>query len=111
MKKTLISFSIAALTGLTGAAQAQTVLTASTWLPPSHPATLAQKEWCEMLTTNTQGRVKCNLLPRAVSAPPGTFDAVMDLLEADVLMHTEHHDLSDRIKHLGSMIEEKANDA
>lgn len=76
MKKTLISFSIAALTGLTGAAQAQTVLTASTWLPPSHPATLAQKEWCEMLTTNTQGRVKCNLLPRAVSAPPGTFDAV-----------------------------------
>lgn len=41
----------------------------------------------------------------------GTFDAVMDLLEADVLMHTEHHDLSDRIKHLGSMIEEKANDA
>lgn len=41
----------------------------------------------------------------------GTFDAVMDLLEADVLMHTEHQLLSDRIKHLGSMIEEKASDA
>jgi len=76
MKKTLISLSIAALTGLSGAAQAQTVLTASTWLPPGHPATLAQKEWCDLVTTNTQGRVKCNLLPRAVSAPPGTFDAV-----------------------------------
>ncbi len=76
MKKTLISLSIAALAGLSGAAQAQTVLTASTWLPPSHPATLAQKEWCDLVTTNTQGRVKCNLLPRAVSAPPGTFDAV-----------------------------------
>jgi TRAP-type transport system periplasmic protein len=76
MKKTLISLSITALAGLSGAAQAQTVLTASTWLPPSHPATLAQKEWCDLVTTNTQGRVKCNLLPRAVSAPPGTFDAV-----------------------------------
>ena len=76
MKKSLISLSIAALAGLTGTAQAQTVLTASTWLPPGHPATLAQKEWCDMLTANTQGRVKCNLLPRAVSAPPGTFDAV-----------------------------------
>lgn len=70
MKKSLISLSIAALAGLGGAAQAQTVLTASTWLPPAHPATLAQKEWCDMLTANTQGRVKCNLLPRAVSAPP-----------------------------------------
>lgn len=35
---------------------------------------------------------------------PGTFEAVMQLLEADVLMHTEHLALSDRIKHLGSMI-------
>jgi len=83
MKKSLISLSIAALAGLGGAAQAQTVLTASTWLPPAHPATLAQKEWCDMLTANTQGRVKCNLLPRAVSAPPGTFDAVKNGL-ADI---------------------------
>jgi TRAP-type C4-dicarboxylate transport system substrate-binding protein len=83
VKKSLISLSIAALAGLSGAVQAQTVLTTSTWLPPSHPATLAQKEWCDLLTTNTQGRVKCNLLPRAVSAPPGTFDAVKNGL-ADV---------------------------
>ncbi len=76
MKKFLLPFSIAALASLTGTAQAQTVLTASTWLPPAHPATLAQKEWCDVVSTNTQGRVKCNLLPRAVSAPPGTFDAV-----------------------------------
>jgi len=41
----------------------------------------------------------------------GTFDAVMDLLEADVLLHTEYQSLSDRIKHLGSMIEEKSDDA
>ena len=76
MKKNLISLSIAALSSLAGAAQAQTVLAVSTWLPPAHPATLAQKDWCDLVTTNTQGRVKCNHLPRAVSAPPGTFDAV-----------------------------------
>jgi len=39
---------------------------------------------------------------------PGTFEAVMQLLEADVLMHTEHFALADRIKHLGSMVEEAA---
>ena len=76
MKKFLLTFSMTALAAWSGAAQSQTVLTASTWLPATHPATLAQKEWCDLLTTNTQGRVKCNLLPRAVSAPPGTFDAV-----------------------------------
>ena len=76
MKKHLISLSIAALAGLSGSVQAQTVLAVSTWLPPAHPATLAQKDWCDMVTNNTQGRIKCNHLPRAVSAPPGTFDAV-----------------------------------
>ena len=29
-----------------------------------------------MLEQKTAGKVKCNILPRAVSAPPGTFDAV-----------------------------------
>ena len=59
-----------------GVAGAQTVLTASSWLPPTHAASLAQKEWCELLEKNTAGKMKCNILPRAVSAPPGTFDAV-----------------------------------
>lgn len=83
MKKTLLTLSMLALTGLASQASAQTVLTASTWLPPGHPATLAQKEWCDLLTGKTQGRIKCNLLPRAVSAPPGTFDAVKNGL-ADI---------------------------
>lgn len=66
-----------------GAAQAQTVLQVSTWLPPSHGATVAQNQWCEAVEKGTQGSVKCNLLPKAVTAPPGTFDAVRDGL-ADV---------------------------
>ena len=67
-----------ALAGLaaTGVASAQTVLTVSSWLPPSHTLTESQKEWCTMLEQKTAGKVKCNFLPRAVSAAPGTFDAV-----------------------------------
>ena len=57
-------------------AQAQIVLTASSWVPPSHTLTESQKEWCTMLEQKTANKVKCNILPRAVSAPPATFDAV-----------------------------------
>jgi TRAP-type transport system periplasmic protein len=75
MKFKAISFAAFALTsGL--AAQAQTVITASSWLPPTHTLSMAQKEWCDLLEKNTAGKMKCNILPRAVSAPPGTFDAV-----------------------------------
>lgn len=56
--------------------QAQVVLTASSWVPPSHTLTEVQKEWCAELEKRTAGKARCNLLPRAVSAPPATFDAV-----------------------------------
>jgi TRAP-type transport system periplasmic protein len=64
-------------------ASAQTVLTVSSWVPPTHTLSMAQKEWCDLLEKNTSGKMKCNILPRAVSAPPGTFDAVKNGL-ADV---------------------------
>jgi TRAP-type C4-dicarboxylate transport system substrate-binding protein len=76
MKKNLISLSVAALAGLAGSAQAQTILTASSWLPPTHTTSMAQKEWCDLLEANTKGRVKCNILPRGVTPAPGTYDAV-----------------------------------
>ena len=66
---------IAALAS-TGFAQAQTVLAASSWLSPTHVLSETQKEWCGELEKKTSGKIKCNILPRAVSAPPGTFDAV-----------------------------------
>lgn len=69
--------------GATGVAHGQTVLTASTWVPPTHTLSMAQKEWCDLLEKNTTGRVKCNILPRGVSAAPGTLDAVKNGL-ADV---------------------------
>lgn len=73
----------ALLTVCSGLASAQTVLTVSSWLPPSHTLSTAQKEWCDLLEKNTTGKMKCNILPRGVTAAPGTLDAVKNGL-ADV---------------------------
>jgi TRAP-type C4-dicarboxylate transport system substrate-binding protein len=69
---------IACATMLLAGAQAwgQTVFTVSTWVPPTHTLSMAQKDWCDLLEKNTSGKMKCNILPRAVSAPPTTYDAV-----------------------------------
>jgi TRAP-type C4-dicarboxylate transport system substrate-binding protein len=83
MKKTLISLAAIALTSLSGVAQAQTVLTVSSWVPPTHGLSVAQKEWCDALTARTSNRVRCNILPRAVTPPVGTYDAIRNGL-ADV---------------------------
>jgi TRAP-type C4-dicarboxylate transport system substrate-binding protein len=68
----------AAATLACGSAWSQTpiTITVSSWVPPAHTLTETQKEWCTMLEQKTSNKVKCNYLPRAVSAPPGTFDAV-----------------------------------
>jgi TRAP-type C4-dicarboxylate transport system substrate-binding protein len=64
-------------------APAQTVLTVSSWVPPNHALTFALKDWCDAVDKNSAGKVKCNLLPRAVANPPGTYDAIRNGL-ADV---------------------------
>jgi TRAP-type transport system periplasmic protein len=68
-------FTAAALV-VAGAAQAQTVLTASSWIFPTHALSMAQKSWCDQLEANTKGKMKCNILPRGVAAGPGTYDAI-----------------------------------
>jgi TRAP-type C4-dicarboxylate transport system substrate-binding protein len=84
MTKSLFTFRSAAAIGAVMAAfaalpaSAQTVLTASSWVPPTHILTISQKEWCEQVDKATSGRVKCNLLPRGVTNAPGTFDAIRD---------------------------------
>jgi TRAP-type C4-dicarboxylate transport system substrate-binding protein len=82
MKKSLLSLAVVGLTAWTSQAQAETVLTVSSWLPPSHTASMAQKEWCDLLENNTKGRIKCNILPRGVTPAPGTYDAVRDYVLA-----------------------------
>ncbi len=58
--------------------QAQTTLTFSSWVPPTHHLTLWQQGWAAEVEKATGGRVKFQSLPKAPAAPPGTFDAVRD---------------------------------
>ncbi len=74
-----------ALAGFAGAvlasaapAQAQTTLTFSSWVPPTHSLTLWQQNWAAEVEKATSGRVKFQSLPKAPASPPGTFDAVRD---------------------------------
>jgi TRAP-type C4-dicarboxylate transport system substrate-binding protein len=81
MSKTKIALTSVAAAGLlafAGAAAAQVTLTVSSWLPPSHLLSRAQADWCAEVTKATDGRVKCNILPKSVAPPPATFDAVRD---------------------------------
>jgi TRAP-type C4-dicarboxylate transport system substrate-binding protein len=72
-----LKFYLAVVGALAAAsACAQTVLTVSSWLPPTHGMSLAQKEWCELLEKTSAAKMKCNILPRGVANPPGTYDAV-----------------------------------
>jgi len=73
------ALAIASLAGWPTAATAQTTMTMSSWVPPSH---LLTKDvlgvWAQQVEKATDGRVKFQMLPKAPSAPPGTFDAVKD---------------------------------
>lgn len=65
---------------------AQTVLTVSNWTGPGQ--TQAVKEWCDLLEKNASGKMKCNILPRPVSAPPGSFDAVANgIVDVSLTVH------------------------
>ena len=65
------------------AAWAKVTLVVSSWVPPTHTITQTVAKWCEEVAKATANRVVCSLLPKAVSAPPATFDSVRDAL-ADV---------------------------
>ena len=74
----LKTFAAVAAMGVSATASAQVVLAASSWLPPTHLLSRAQASWCEDVAKATQDRVKCNILPKPVSPPPATFDAIRD---------------------------------
>jgi len=72
-----------ALASIVGAAiatpaAAQTTLTFSSWVPPTHHLTIWQANWAADVEKATGGRVKFQSLPKHPSAAPGTFDAVRD---------------------------------
>jgi TRAP-type C4-dicarboxylate transport system substrate-binding protein len=60
-------------------ASAQVTLNVNAWVPPTHLLVAdVTMPFCADVQQATQGRVKCNLLPKAVVSPPQTFDAVRD---------------------------------
>jgi TRAP-type C4-dicarboxylate transport system substrate-binding protein len=71
------------------AASAQVTLNVNTWVPPSHLLVAdVTMPFCKDVEAATQGRIKCNLLPKAVVAPPQTLDAVRDgLADLSFIVH------------------------
>ena len=62
-----------------GTAVAQTTLTMSSWVGPTHLLTRdVLGGWAAAVEKATQGRVKFQMLTKHPSAAPGTFDAVRD---------------------------------
>src|SRR5262245_48700289 len=57
---------------------AQTKLTTSSWVPPTHHLTKTLGVWGQQVEQATNGRIKIQMLPKHPSAAPGTFDAVKD---------------------------------
>jgi TRAP-type C4-dicarboxylate transport system substrate-binding protein len=70
-------------------AGADTVLNVSAWVPPAHLLVAdVTMTYCKDIESATSGRVKCNLLPKAVVAPPQTLDAVRDgLADISFIVH------------------------
>ena len=62
-----------------GGVSAQTTLTMSSWVGPSHPLTRdVLGGWAAAVEKATNGRVKLQMLPKAPMAAAGTFDGVRD---------------------------------
>jgi TRAP-type C4-dicarboxylate transport system substrate-binding protein len=78
MKMRHVAFAGLAACALALPAQAQTTLTYSSWVPPTHHLTIWQANWTKEVEKATDGRVKFNSLPKHPAAAPGTFDAVRD---------------------------------
>jgi TRAP-type C4-dicarboxylate transport system substrate-binding protein len=78
MTKTTIRAAAFGATMLAAGAASAQVLTVSSWLPPTHTLSMTQAKWCDEVSKATANRVRCNILPKAVVAPPGTFDAIRD---------------------------------
>ena len=75
----LVSSLCATLLSAAPAALAETTLTLSSWLPPSHPIVANMiKPWAEAVESETNGNVKIRILSKALGAPPAHFDLAKD---------------------------------
>jgi len=91
MRSTTLAVGVLACTLALPAATAnsQTVLNVNAWVPPSHLLVAdVTMPLCKDIEQATAGRVKCNLLPKAVVGAPQTLDAVKDgLADLSFIVH------------------------
>ncbi len=78
MRPAVLALGAAVGAALAAPVSAQTTLTYSSWVPPTHHLTVWQANWTKEVEKATGGRVKFNSLPKHPAAAPGTFDAVRD---------------------------------
>jgi TRAP-type C4-dicarboxylate transport system substrate-binding protein len=82
---------VVALAGLALAAApaaAQTNLTMSSWVPPTHSVTRSLAAWAQDVEKSSNGRVKITMLPKAPMAPTGTLDGVASgLVDVSFVSH------------------------
>src|SRR5262245_63205838 len=78
MRMQHLAIAAVAALALASPLRAQTTLTYSSWVPPTHHLTIWQANWAAEVEKATGGRVKFQSLPKHPAAPPGTFDAVRD---------------------------------
>ncbi len=75
MKKIL---AIACLLTTAAPASAAVTLTVNNWAAPNYMLSIVAVDLCNDIAAVTQGRVKCNILPKAVASPTQSFDAVVN---------------------------------
>ncbi|SVA23670.1 uncharacterized protein METZ01_LOCUS76524 [marine metagenome] len=81
MKKLIAAIVVLSATALLIASsiQAKTTLRLSNWIPPKHPiAAFMIYPWAENVEKATNGRVKINILKKALGKPPAHFDLAKD---------------------------------
>lgn len=70
-------------------ALSQTSLAVTSWVGPNHLMTVdVMAVWMKEIEKASNGRIAPKLLPKAVTAPPGTFDAIRDgLADVSYILH------------------------
>ena len=79
---------VAAGLAVAAPAVAQTTLTVMSYVPTQHLLTRSLATWAQGVEKATHGRLKFNILPKAVTAPAGFVDATRDgLVDIAITVH------------------------
>ncbi len=71
-----------------GPAAAEVTLNVNSWAAPAYPLASQAVALCDDIAEVTEGRVKCNILPKAVATPNQTFDAVANgIVDIGYIVH------------------------